>query len=109
MEFDVETFRSTVWKLCGMPALDPELHPNIAEGVVIKPITGFKLRTGSRAILKIKSKVFYEKVKTKHKTAKKIVDYTEDHPDVDQKLLSQSVSSKCYLAAKKFLDADKAS
>lgn len=56
MQFDVETFQTTIPSYYGLPAIE---H-NYAEGVVLKPVIPRRFRTQSRVIIKKKRSTFDE-------------------------------------------------
>lgn len=58
IKFDYQTFVTRLPGLFGLPPLIDD--PNIAEGVVLKPVNTCYLKKGGRVIIKLKSDKFKE-------------------------------------------------
>ena len=56
-------FQSKIAEWLGLPAIDD----NICEGIVIRPVTPYYLRTGSRVLIKSKNEKFAEKKSSKRR------------------------------------------
>ena len=56
-------FQSKIAEWLGLPALED----NVCEGIVIRPVTPYYLRTGSRALIKSKNEKFAEKKSVKRR------------------------------------------
>jgi len=69
-------FQSKIAEWLGLPAIDD----NICEGIVIRPVTPYYLRTGSRALIKSKNEKFAEKksVKRRNKQLEQQVEYSKE-------------------------------
>ena len=69
-------FQSKIADWLGLPAIDD----NICEGIVIRPVTPYYLRTGSRALIKSKNEKFAEKksVKRRNKQLEQQVEYSKE-------------------------------
>ena len=69
-------FHSKIAEWLGLPAIDD----NICEGIVIRPVTPYYLRTGSRALIKSKNEKFAEKksVKRRNKQLEQQVEYSKE-------------------------------
>ena len=69
-------FQSKIAEWLGLPAIDD----NICEGIVIRPVTPYYLRTGSRALIKSKNETFAEKksVKRRNKQQEQHVEYSKE-------------------------------
>ena len=57
-------FQSKIAEWLGLPAIED----NVCEGIVIRPVTPYYLRTGSRALIKSKNEKFAEKKSIKRRT-----------------------------------------
>ena len=69
-------FQSKIAEWLGLPAIDD----NICEGIVIRPVTPYYLRTGSRALIKSKNEKFAEKksVKRRNKQLEQQLEYSKE-------------------------------
>ena len=65
-------FQSKIAEWLGLPAIDD----NICEGIVIRPVTPYYLRTGSRALIKSKNEKFAEKKSVKRRN--KQLEYSKE-------------------------------
>ena len=69
-------FQSKIAEWLGLPAIED----NVCEGIVIRPVIPFYLRTGSRALIKSKNEKFAEKksVKRRNKQLEQLVEYSKE-------------------------------
>jgi len=92
MEFPVDTHITTLPTKFGLPPLDN----NIAEGIVIKPVTGGWTAKGSRVILKIKSENFKE-VCGMNNAGKKTFHEPKEATPLPENLSNHCEQLKCYV------------
>lgn len=93
IKFDVETFETQLPEILGLP----KLEKNFAEGIVIKTIKPFYLKS-ERAIIKKKTKAFTEvNVEKKLKQKEKKKEIEKENEEREEELKDVINTMKCYI------------